>query len=167
MVGIGMFLFLWNTYGFQYIGSALVQFMIADEGVRSYAVYAGEQGEIANSGLGVYFSYIKLVVLLFILPKIIEKDKQSIILLVIASYFIAAIGTIIPPAGRMVIFFTIWEIILWPWLFKFAKQHPWMFIVILAQIIIMGKEITEFFYSPIWHDRFFEYHTIFSAPTFM
>ena len=130
-------------------------------------ILMGEQGEIANSGLGVYFSYIKLVVLLFILPKIIEKDKQSIILLVIASYFIAAIGTIIPPAGRMVIFFTIWEIILWPWLFKFAKQHPWMFIVILAQIIIMGKEITEFFYSPIWHDRFFEYHTIFSAPTFM
>ena len=167
MVGIGILLFLWNTYGFQYIGSALVQFMIADEGVRSYAVYAGEQGEIASSGLGVIFSYIKLVVLLFILPKIIEKDKQSIVLLVIASYFIAAIGAIIPPAGRMAIFFTIWEIILWPWLFKFAKRHPWMFVVILVQIIIMGKEITDFFYDPTWHDYFFEYHTIFDAPNWM
>ena len=167
MAGIGVILFLWNTYGFQYIGSALVQFMIADEGVRSYAIYAGEQGEIASSGLGVFFSYIKLVVLLFILPKIAEKDKQSIILLVIASYFIAAIAAIIPPAGRMVLFFTVWEIVLWPWLFKFAKRHPWMFVVILAQLLIMSKEIIDFFYSPIWHYHFFEYHTIFDAPHWM
>jgi len=167
MAGIGLFLFLWNTYGLQYIGSTLVQFMIADEGVRSYAVYAGEQGEIANSGLGVIFSYIKLVVLLFILPKIAEKDKQSIVLLVIASYFITAIATLIPPAGRIVLFFTIWEIILWPWMLKYAKTHPWMFAIILVQIIIMGKEITDFFYDPTWHDYFFEYHTIFDAPNWM
>lgn len=167
MAGIGIVLFLWNTYGFQFIGSSLFHFMVADEGVRSYAIYAGEQGKTANSGLGVYFSFIKLGVLLLLLPKVAEKDKQSIFLIIISSYFIAAIGAVIPPAGRMVLFFTIWEIILWPWLFKYAKQHPWIYLIILPQIIIMGKEITEFFYDEVWHYYFFEYHTIFDAPNWM
>lgn len=163
MIGIGIILFLWNTYGLQFIGSTLLQFMIADEGVRSYAVYAGEQGEVANSGLGIIFSYIKLVILLFILPKIIDKDKQTIVLLVIASYFIAAIGAVIPIAGRMVLFFTMWEIILWPLLFKFAIRHPWLYIIILGQVVIMYKELINFFYDPIWHEQIIEYHTIFSV----
>lgn len=164
---IAVILFFWNTHAASLIDLGILRFMVIDEGVRAYAGYMYESSSDLGTGFGVIFYYVKLVVFFWLFLQIKEKEKQTIVLLMIVSYFFGAIGAIIPVAGRLSLFFTIMQMVIWPWLFSLSKKHIWLYLIIIAQIIIMGKEITDFFYDPVWHDRFFEYHTIFDAPNWM
>ena len=99
------------------------------------------------------------------------NDKQEIahnlLPMLCLTIGFGAIGLIMPAAARLSLFFTMLQMVIWSWIFKFSKQHTWLYVIIISQIVIMAKEITDFFYDPVWHYHFIEYHTIFEAPYWM
>ena len=145
----------------------ILKFMVMDENIRGYADYMYENTSDLGTGLGVIFNYVKFVVFLWLITIITDKDRQTIVLLMVVSYFFGAIGLIMPAAARLSLFFTMLQMVIWSWIFKFSKQHTWLYVIIISQIVIMAKEITDFFYDPVWHYHFIEYHTIFEAPYWM
>ena len=167
MAGISIVLILWNIYSFSLIDTGILRFMVMDEGIRGYAGYMYESRSDLGTGFGVIFSYIKFAIYLWLIVHTQEKNKQTIVLLMAIAYFFKALGSVIPVAGRIELYFTIWQMVVWAWLFKYSKKQVWLYAIILIQGVIMYKEITDFFYDPIWHDNFFEYHTIFDAPNWM
>ena len=167
MIGIGVVIALWNIYSYSFLDTTILNLMMVDEGLRSYAAYMHEETNGADSGLGVIFRYLKLAVLLWLVPKIKEKNTQTIFLLLIFSYFFEAVSLVVPTAGRFIGYFAILNMLLWSFIFQYAKRQPWLYLLIIGQILIMHRETVGFFASPIWHNHFIEFHTIFEVNQWM
>lgn len=167
MAGIGITIFLWNIFSYNFLDSTIINLMMMDESLRGYAAYMHEETNGADSGLGVIFRYSKLLVLLWLIPKITEKHKQTFFLLIVFSYFFEAVSMVVPTAGRFIGYFAIMNMLLWSYIFQMARRHPWLYVLIFGQILIMHRELVGFLASPTWHDHFIEFHTIYEVSQWM
>lgn len=167
LAGVGITFVAWNTLAYNFIDNTLVNILLMDESLQGYATYMYEERDGAASGLGVIFRYTKFILFLYLIPQIEDKKMQTVFILIIFAYFFEAIAAVIPTAGRFAGYFTILNMVMWPWLFNYARENLWMHILIIAQLIISIREIISFFFGSTYHDAFIEYHTIFSAPTWM
>ena len=162
-----LILFLaWRFLGRNLIESSLLSFIENSEDFVSYMNYTEWESVKAHTGLGVLFRYMMFVVWLFLFFKVDEK-KQSIIILGLVSYFLEVVIDIIPMASRFTMYMTVMDMVRWAWLISYGKKYPFLYVFGVVELVLLVKGFHDFYYSPIWFERCFNYHTIFSAPSWM
>ena len=130
----------------------------------SYIAMEKSRGII--SGLGIIFSYVSLATWLWLLPKI-DKKRQSMILVLIFSYFFNVVTDIFPLAGRLSLYFSIVSFICWPVIFEYVNKWKVLYAILAGELIILARDLLHFYNDPLWHEYFYEYHTIFEAGQWM
>lgn len=138
------------------------------EPLKRYQVYVSyEPIQTGGSGLGVIY----FTILLFFLLLNHKNQIPSvglIFLLYFLSFFFYMFENIAPIAGRLGYYFSILQIVVYPWLFKTMKKDIWYYLLFSGLIIIIIHDFIVFFDPEyIWHRWFYNYQTIFNAPSWM
>ena len=158
---------IWSFVGRSITAPLMLNILEDNEELSDYMNYVELGGDISvNTGLGMLFRYILLVVWILLLPKI-EKEKQSFVILIIASYFFDVIRGITPMASRLTLYLTALSMICWTFMLDVLKKWPWLYGVLILEVIMLATSFIRFFYSPVWIDNFLYYHTIFEAVSWM
>lgn len=158
---------IWKLYGRIIIEPYFMLFIEEDATFSEYMHYVGEEVQAANTGLGVIFRYVMFVVWLLLAVRIGDDKKQIIIILGIVSYFFEPVFDIAPMASRYTMYFNMMSMLRWAWLFAMAKKAPFLYVPFFIEIIILLRQIPEFYHNPIWTNLCLKFHTIFEAPYWM
>lgn len=159
---------VWDQFAPNFFHNSILQILESDDSLSDYSNYIGGKNAEANSGLGVIFRYIMMIVWMFSISYI-DRNKQSILIFYLFSYFFLSLTTVVPMFGRFTMYGSMFLLVLWPWLLSQAKTETGSFIYFLfaIQVVIMLKSFFDFYYDVTWNSRFFNYQTIFSAPSWM
>ena len=157
---------LWSVFGEPLVDRFLNNIILANEEYESYSNYMHQNTQESNTGLGVIFRYIMFAVWLFLLPKV-EKNKQTIIILGLFSYFFEVVMQIVPMASRFQFYFSAMDLLRWAWLFSLAKKYPILYSMLFVELLILVKAFPGFYFNPLWSQHFLKYHTIFEAGKWM
>ena len=106
------------------------------------------------------------VMWLLLLPNV-ERNKQSLVLLIITGYFFGVLVSIAPLAGRLSLYFNAVSLIAWSYLFSMTKKWPALYVVLLMQVAVLIREFIGFYYNPLWYEKCYHYQTIFEAANWM
>lgn len=159
---------VWDQIAPSLFQNNILQLLETDESMASYALYIGGTNEGNNTGLGVIFKYIMMIVWIFSVPYV-DKNKQPLLLFFLTSYFVSSLVTVVPMIVRFTLYSSFFSIVLWPWLLSRTKTNEGSFIYILVvmEFMIIIRSFFYFFNNPTYHDSFYIYHAIFSAPYWM
>jgi hypothetical protein len=141
--------------------------LLALEQFEKYDVYLGGEKGGAASGFGVMFNIILYAFLLFH-QKHQSKNIKTLFLLFAISVFFYVFAEIAPMIGRLGYYFSVFSIICYPFLFKVIKNSLFKYSLMIVYIIVIFKSDIDFFDpNGIYYKSFYNYQTIFSAPTWM
>ena len=164
---VGVLFIVWTIYGRRWLEPLMLNFIEDSEEFSNYMSYiAMEKSRGIISGLGIIFSYVSLATWLWLLPKI-DKKRQSMILVLIFSYFFNVVTDIFPLAGRLSLYFSIVSFICWPVIFEYVNKWKVLYAILAGELIILARDLLHFYNDPLWHEYFYEYHTIFEAGQWM
>ena len=167
IIVLGCIFLLWQVYGQSIIEPYISLLLESSEDYEEYMLYVGANNtSITTTGLGVIFRYIMFIVWLLLIPQL-DKRHQPIVILLLLSYFFEVIATIAPVASRLGLYYSFLSMVCWTNLFEKAKQKPILYLFFGVQVILVIHGINQFFLSPLWGPSFFQYQTIFSAPSWM
>ena len=160
---VGIIFILWTIYGRSYLEPFMIAVMEESEDFSSYMFYVGrESSKGVVSGLGVLFSYVTFATWLWLLPKI-DKKRQPLLILLVFSYFFNVVTDIAPLAGRLSLYFSMLGLLCWTFLFEYGEKWKGLYAIFALQLVVLVRDFFHFFRDPLWHDYFYEYHTIFEA----
>lgn len=159
---------VWGQIAPNLFQNNILQLLESDESMAGYATYVGGTNEGNDTGLGVIFNYIMMIVWVFSVPSI-DKNKQPLLLFFLTSYFVSSLVIVMPMINRYTLYCSFFSIVLWPWLLSKAqtKNGSFIYILLVMEIMIITKSYFFFYYNPIYYNFYYIYHTIFSAPSWM
>ena len=159
---------VWSQVGPTIFQNNLLQVLETDESLTRYANYMGGENAATNSGLGVIFINIMMIVWMFSIPNI-DKKRQPILIFFLVSYFFMPLSAVVPMFSRFTMYCSICSFALWPWLLSQAqsKKNVFLLSLVVLELLVVLKTFFDFFHNPTWHDHFYYYHTIFSAHQWM
>ena len=116
-------------------------------------------------GLGNLF-YSALLIVFLTQLKSVDKYGRLLIILYLLSVLFIPLTAIAPMVSRVGFYFSILSIACYPIVFKKWMLAPiFKYAFIGAYILLLVYTYINFFYSEVWYDKFFEYQTVFSAPS--
>ncbi|MDM8337652.1 EpsG family protein [Mediterranea massiliensis] len=135
-------------------------------GGAKYEKYLGNESEGINSGLGLLFNFLMIVILSY---KVRDLNKYYRNIMCLYSVYILfyPLYTIIPLTARLGYYFSFLSIVVFPCLLNKVKFDIVLLVFIILFMFYTVVSFLGFFASPIWHDSMYEYKTIFSAPYWM
>ena len=127
---------------------------------EDYLVY-DEKG-VLNSGIGLFvLSFFFILVLMK--DRQYDGEKALLFKLVTLGFLFAPIGLIIMMFGRVSMYFSVFLIVVYPLVFDSIKSKEIRLAFLVLLVLIIMSSFFDFFESPIWQDKYKEYHTIFSV----
>ena len=159
------FVVIWSVVATSLM-SGLWEDVFAIKQFEGYANYMDSADESSAGIIGLLVVYSLSLLPLFY---IWEEDNGTIkvlSLITILNIIFVPISSIIPLVTRTGLFFFICSIVVFPATFARIKRYN-KFVYYIGLFLTMAYYSYIFirlFSSPIWHDSFIEYHTIFSVP---
>lgn len=166
IVAIILFFILWSNYVPRFFSSNIDLILSDYDTLSAYSNYLVERDSSGEIGLGVIFQYAVLTYTIILLPKF-DRPSQIMALLFIASYLLRPLAATAPMISRFSTYLTIFEIALWPSFLKFSSNKLVAKGLLVCLFVVMTKSFFDFFNAPVWVEKFYEYHTIFSAGSWM
>jgi hypothetical protein len=128
---------------------------------EDYSIYAFRIGKL-NSGISlIYFLVIITIILYHSMT-----DKGDILLLnkiAVISLFISAMGTVNVMVGRIGFYYVFALLVSVPYVVSKIDDKVLKAGVMITYILYVVFMWYSHFYSPIWYDAYYEYHTIFES----
>ena len=130
-----------------------------------YAVYEQAGAGELTTGLGIIFLSVLLLLTLYYDRWQKREDAIYFKLYVLSSMFIP-LGLAYIMFGRLAMYFAPSSIVVYPLIASNMKNSIVRtgFIILVIAFTVYG--FIGFFQSPIWHDAYETYHTVFAAPEF-
>lgn len=143
--------------------------MLLSEDFQRYEVYIGQkQFEHGIFGyLQTIYDLILIVITIFIGRKFLEREKLILIVIFCCNFLMDAFAKVVPMIDRLGLYFTMVGIVVLPMIFSSIKDKLWRTLIPLSYVLRITYGFISAFYSDIWYDSFFEYHTIFEASHWM
>lgn len=115
-----------------------------------------------GTGLGVAFNVFLFLLVLYY-EKFQIKDNSLIFKISILYFMVIPFLFLIQMVGRIGMYFYPVTIAVYPLIFFKMKDIKFRAIILMTIILFTMFTFFQFFQSPIWHDYFMNYQTIFSA----
>lgn len=136
--------------------------LIINTSFEKYEVYLGDTVTM-GAGLGFIFLVILFLLILFNEKKQ-SKDISLFFKLSILGFLFIPLGFIVQLIGRVGMYFSIVNIIVFPYLILNISKPIIKYGLLILILLITFWDFYLFFNSPIWKEKFGTYQTIFSAP---
>lgn len=149
-----------------YVLSNYIRVIVPDDMEFAFLQYSERSVAATNTGVGQLFYTVVLLTTIYTIPKADKKDQTFLFLIILGSLFNPLIS-VVPIMARYTLYCHMYNIIIWPLFFKYIKDKRFVIILTAINMLIIVKAFFDFFKSPIWVDRFMEYHTIFEASSWM
>ncbi|WP_455970857.1 EpsG family protein [Bacteroides congonensis] len=120
------------------------------------------EASAAKSIFGLVLYIFPVVISLLYLRNCKDEKKIKYIVLYLLGSFIFLTNEIVPMAGRLAWYFTIFSIVALPISFSNIKARYVRYACIFLFVLITVKEYNDFFHALNWKDAFLEFRTIFS-----
>jgi hypothetical protein len=133
---------------------------------KEYSGHINEDVEEVTFGIGFILNFILYIILFYYAQHQNSVWKIIILNIVIISFLIIPLTFSLPLISRLNFYFTPLLMVAYPLAFENIKKKT---IRIVFMVLIALSTIYQFFYffnSETWMKKFYEYKTIFSAPTF-
>lgn len=129
-----------------------------------YGIYLNQDSVEINTGFGILYSTL-LFLLLFYYERL-EAHRNSILLTIsLINLIFVPLSLFVPMLSRISMYFSIINILSFPHLIA-AIRKPILTKITMGAIIFMTiYNLIIFFKSPIFHESYTQYQTIFSAPS--
>lgn len=133
-----------------------------------YSHYVENANTFQSGGLGLgvlLFQFLFLNLLYFQFK--LKKNIRPLLYLFMISILLEPISAGIPLVGRIGCYFSMFGIVCFPLLITLIENKLYKKIILFSLLVFFSRSFYVFFYSEIWHEHFFVYKTIFSAPSWM
>lgn len=156
-----MIIILW-VYVFGHFFETFATSFILDYFSRyEYYVLSGE--ETSTVGFASLFNIVIASICLYYV-KNSNNSVKTITWIYLTYTIILPFVTLIPMASRIIFYFNILGIVTIPNGVRNIKNNTIKYGVIMWIIFWNTYTFINFFYSPVWHKSYIEYHTIFESP---
>ena len=125
-----------------------------------YSIYE-DKGKI-GFGLGIVFNFLLLSVFLFLYKYVKDYKYKVYFNLSLISFFLIPFSLQLEIVARLGYYFEVFTIITYPKIFQLLRIKSWKLIFILSIFIFKIYNFFIFFFSPVTHDYYFFYTTIFN-----
>lgn len=120
------------------------------------------EASAAKSIFGLVLYLFPVIISIIFLRNCKDEEKIKCLVLYLLGSFIFLTNEIIPMAGRLAWYFTIFSIVALPLSFSNIKVWSVRYACIFLFVLITLKEYNDFFHALNWKDAFLEFRTIFS-----
>jgi len=144
-------------------GHSLFSLLLNIDLLEKYSIYLTQHDLFSGSGLGIaFFSVIFLVVISQL--RYIKNDYVKLIsLLFLIMIIIIPLSSFAPHLSRIGFYFSILSVACIPILLSHLKARNVRFVLMAGIIFFHIYKYIEFFYSSVWYNSFFIYHSIFES----
>lgn len=128
---------------------------------EDYSIYAFRIGKL-NSGISLIYFLVIITIILYNSM----TEKGNILLLnkiAVISLIISAMGTVNGMIGRIGFYYVFALLVSVPYVVYKIDDKVLKVSVMITYILSVVFMWYSHFYSPIWHDAYYEYHTIFES----
>ncbi len=158
--------YLWSAYAVDIVGDSVTSLMRLED-FDKYEGYIGIKNKNeGGNGLGVLFLNVLFFTCIYNLYKL-QPHLKMLGIIALIGFLLTPLTPIAGLINRLGIYFSILSIVIYPILFSKIENNIYKHLVIIGYIVLSIKGFIDFFYSEVWHDRFFEYQTIFNATNWM
>lgn len=135
-----------------------------DEGFLDYADTYGNDDNSMHIGLGFVINMIPFVLSIFFLTcnNNYSEAQHKLVALASVSFLITPFGQIIPIAGRLVMYFWVFNLGAVPLIYDNLKNRILKIGLISIYCFMLLYDYVIFFHSDVWIDKYSTFHTIFS-----
>lgn len=160
---VAVFTFLWLMGNA--VGNAIDYIISINDTMDFYYSRYEDGTENLTFGLGFVMNLIPIFLSMYYLFKHDNTDsneKISLVVLTSLGYLLTPFAWIIHLAGRMSMYFCIYNILTIPYIYSNIKNKNMRIALIAVLIIVTLYSYYIFFGSETWSEKYTEYHTIFN-----
>lgn len=157
------YILLWFKGGF--INEILSLFLFVDD-IADYAVSYGEEFNSNTYGIGFILNLIPFILSLIYIAdrsRVQEHSDKLAVAISIMCFIIAPFTEVIPLIGRVGMYFGVYQIIAIPKIYSNVATPILRIPLLTVFCIMLIYNYMKFFNSPVFHDSYSTFHTIFSA----
>lgn len=137
-----------------------------DDDFSQYADTYGSGNNALKIGMGFVVNMIPFVLsILFLLDKKqnYSNSQKLIVSLATVSYLVTPFAQIIPLTGRLGMYFSIYKLGSIPLIYSNVRNKVIRDILLSLCLLMIFYDYIIFFSSPIWVDKYTNFHTIFEV----
>lgn len=157
-----VFLALW--FSGSVLNNIFMSFMTVEE-FQDYANTYSNDNNTMKIGLGFAMNLIPFILGIMYLRDI-ESDysftDKLVVSIALVSFVIAPFSSIIPLVGRVGFYFSSYQMIAMPLIYKNLKRKDIQWALLFLFVFMLAYDYLIFFKNPIWIDKFTTFKTIFS-----
>lgn len=166
LMGILMVLYL---FGKSLLGGVFDSVMLMNEDFERYDVYVGQE-ELNLGFVGILRTIYDLMfigIVIFQGRRLMHRERLILVTIYLFSYLIDGFSNVVPLIGRLGYYFDMVGIVVLPMVFSMFRNKIWRILIPVSYTARITYGWVTAFYSEVWYDAFFEYHTIFEVGHWM